>query len=457
MNVIRRLRVHMIVSIVAVLMAVLAVILIVLNVALTHIEKKDILTFVNMIVENGGKMPQPPKDAGDWRDNVGNTDADSGASEVPPPTVMKKMDENALRDNFGLGILHQRLGKRDFRNYVAVLISDDNTVSEVSYQFPFFHSKGEMIRLIGYIMSEHKERGFYNSLFFKITDIANGDRMLVILNCQAELATFHRLYYYSFFVWLVSLLVALVSAWALSGIIVKPVAETLDRQKNFISDAGHELKTPIAVIAANVDVLMPDLPNNRWLQYIKAETERMNRLVKDLLFLARDDAGRRVMQIGSFSLSNAVENAVLPFESIIFEQKKRLEYDVESGLSFVGDEQQIKQVVIILVDNAIKNSEEGAVIRVTMKQEAQKAVIRVFNTGVGIKPEDLHKIFLRFYRSDASRARKTGGYGLGLAIAKAISDAHNGQLSVSSNYGEWAEFTFALPLLQHKESKKQQV
>ncbi|MCR5724841.1 MAG: HAMP domain-containing histidine kinase [Treponema sp.] len=454
MNVIRRLRLHMIVSIVAVLMAVLAAILLILNVSFTHIEHVDVNHFVDVIVENGGVMPEMRNNfpLRERKIRPGGKDVETGASVIPPGPLTPAGElrdvrmEKPLRQAF----IPHFLGGGDFHNYVSLKISAKNELTEVSRQFGFFHSQAEMYSVVGQIMSEHKSRGFYDYLYYRVTPAEDGSRLVVILNCQAEFAMCHRLYYYSFFIWLVSILVALLVAWRLSGIIVKPVAESFDRQKTFISDAGHELKTPIAVIAANVDVLMPELPDNRWLQYIKSETERMNRLVKDLLFLARDDAGRRVMHIGEFNLSNAVENAVLPFESIIFEQGKRLEYEILPDIFFTGDEQQLKQVIIILVDNAIKNSEKGALIRVKMLRDAQNVIIRVYNTGIGIKEEDLQKIFLRFYRSDASRARKTGGYGLGLAIAKSISDSHGGKLSVASKYGEWAEFSLSLPLNSQK-------
>ena len=120
--------------------------------------------------------------------------------------------------------------------------------------------------------------------------------------------------------------------------------------------------------------------------------------------------------------------------------------DIQPGIEFVGDEHQIKQVAVILVDNAVKNSDENALIRVSAKVEKDRVVFKVYNTGHGIKKEDLKKIFLRFYRSDVSRARKTGGYGLGLPIAQAVAVAHHGTLTADSEFGKWAEFTLVLPL-----------
>ena len=151
------------------------------------------------------------------------------------------------------------------------------------------------------------------------------------------------------------------------------------------------------------------------------------------------------MSFFDFNFSNAVENSVLPFEVVAFESQKTLELDVQKGIICNGDEKSLKQIFIILVDNAIKNSEEGAKIRVTATSDDKKIVLKVYNTGSGIPKDELEKIFLRFYRSDSSRVRKTGGYGLGLAIARTIAEDHGGTLTATSEVGHWAEFTLTIP------------
>lgn len=424
MDVIRKLRLHMIVSTVAVLMLVLAVILVALCVTLSRCEQREIGRLLDVIVDNGGRLPEPRSFATD---------------------DVSRQQAGELR----WSLFSMRRKGMGFHHFFSFIVHADGSLVCVSQQFPASPPQDELDAVIGRIVQTGRRQGLYESFFYRVCPRSDGDRLLVMLDCQGGLATLRRLYGYSLLVWLLSLLAALVFSFALSGAIVRPVAELLERQKRFVSDAGHELKTPVAVIAANVDVLLSDLPDNRWLQYIKTETERMNHLVQDLLFLARNDAGR-ALRLLPFDFSSAVRNAVLPFESIIFEQGKQFDCTVQEGLVAAGDEQQIKQVAVILVDNAVKNSEAGALIRVTVRQEGQRAVLRVYNTGRGIAEKDLSKIFLRFYRSDESRARKTGGYGLGLAIAKAISDAHGAVLTAASRAGEWAEFTFALPLQPHK-------
>ena len=237
----------------------------------------------------------------------------------------------------------------------------------------------------------------------------------------------------------ISLVVLLGIVTVLSGWAVSPVKESLEKQKRFISDASHELKTPLAVICANADVLEKDIGQNKWLEYIKNQTVRMDGLVKDMLFLARADEGIQNGEYKEFDVGEAVLNIALEFESRAYESGKQYCYETESGILRVGNEERIKQAVAILIDNALKRS--SGEVRVTAKKDNGKAFIEVYNTGDGIDEKDYDKIFERFYRSEESRDRDSGGYGLGLSIAKSIVDSHKGKISVKSEKGKWASFT----------------
>lgn len=453
-----------------VLMLVLAAILLVLNISITRRETSDLLQFVETVADNHGELPLP----GDGVPGPGGPQKNRLLDEELklPPMAENDTFEQFHQNDYGQfpdgelldmetgatpfsrkgerrGMFSQLLNLKDpgMRNCLTLHLDTDGNIKDIIHRFPLFYSKEDMQALVFDIMALKLRKGFYSNFAFHVSREDAAGYLLVLLNCNSELTTIYRFHLYSLLIWAVSLIVTAFASWLLSGLVIRPVEDAFTRQKNFISDASHELKTPIAVIGANIDVLIPDMPDNRWLQYIKAENERMSRLVKDLLFLARDDAGRSVSNVSTFDFSQAIENAILPFESVIFEDGKSLEMNVEKDIMYTGDEQKLKQVVIILVDNAIKNSEKNALIRVTVKKEAQKLMIKVFNTGHGISEEDLGKIFLRFYRSDASRARNTGGYGLGLAIAKAIVDSHHGTIEVDSKFGEWAEFTVTLPMV----------
>ncbi|MNM35918.1 Alkaline phosphatase synthesis sensor protein PhoR [compost metagenome] len=231
---------------------------------------------------------------------------------------------------------------------------------------------------------------------------------------------------------------------------IQPIKEAFDKQKQFIADASHELKTPLTVINTNVDVLLSnkdDLIHNqsKWLYYIKSEAERMNKLTSDLLYLAQVDYSDVKMIFSDFNLSEAVEHIILTMEGVVFENNIALHYDIEPNLIVSGNIEQLKQVILIFLDNAIKYTDKKGKINLVLNKAHNKINLSVTNTGKGIPEEHISKIFNRFYRTDKSRARDSGGYGLGLSIAKAIVEQHNGKISVKSIVDKETTFTIELP------------
>ena len=215
--------------------------------------------------------------------------------------------------------------------------------------------------------------------------------------------------------------------------IIKPVIESFNRQKQFVADASHELKTPIAVIMANAEALEKEPEEKKWLNNIKSEADRMNELVTSLLDLAKLEEGKEVQQ--EENLSKIVEMSVLTFESLMYENKIELKYDIQKDINIKCNSSQIKQLVAILIDNAIKHSETNGKISIALKKQKNDTVLTVSNRGKEIPKEIREKIFERFYREDESRNRDTNRYGLGLAIAKNIVENHNGKISVESEKG----------------------
>ena len=227
------------------------------------------------------------------------------------------------------------------------------------------------------------------------------------------------------------LILALV-VWGLSFKVFHPIKEMLYKHKKFISDASHELKTPIAVISANADVLASKTDNDKFVKSIKSQAKRMSLLVTDMLTLAKMDETTFTPLKESFNLSDAVTESVLPFDAVAFENGKTLLSEIESGIDYVGDRESVKKVVNILLDNAVKYSSVGGTIKVTLA----KNVLTISNTGSDIKDIDSDKIFERFFRGDASRSRDTGGSGLGLSIAKSIANANKWDIKAVSKFGE---------------------
>lgn len=232
---------------------------------------------------------------------------------------------------------------------------------------------------------------------------------------------------------------------------IRPVEESYNKQKQFVADASHELKTPLTTINTNADVLLSHGESTineerKWLEYIKSETLRMTKLTDDLLCLARLDHGTNEDEKPCASWSEAAENIILTMEAVIFEKNINFTYDIEPGINVAASSVQLKQLVMILLDNAVKYTHSGGEINMTLKRSKNScAVMTVRNTGEGIAPEDMGHIFERFYRADKSRSRDSGGYGLGLAIAKAAAEYAGGEIGVKSKAGEWTEFFVKLP------------
>ena len=239
-------------------------------------------------------------------------------------------------------------------------------------------------------------------------------------------------------------------AYLLSGLALKPAKAAWQQQQRFIADASHELKTPLTVILANTDILLshPEATiqnQQRWIENTKTEGERMKKLADNLLFLAKTDAAEHTEAKPAphvpVNLSDTAWSALLPFESVAFEQGVQLNSDIKPGVTVYGNADQLSRLIVILLDNACKYSGKNGSVTLTLSKEQGRAKFSVHNTGSPIDKADLPYIFDRFYRADKSRAQTSGGHGLGLSIAKSIVDAHNGKLSVTSSAEHGTTFT----------------
>lgn len=226
--------------------------------------------------------------------------------------------------------------------------------------------------------------------------------------------------------------VILFIALKLTKWITIPVEDSFNKQKQFIADASHELKTPLAVIMASSEAFERD-NNKKWIKNIQSESERMNKLILSLLDLAKSENNNK--EYFSVNLSKLIEKSILTYESLIYEKKIKLTYNIDKNINFVCNEDEIKQLMSILIDNAIKHSDSNGEIDITLKNFKNEIVINVKNKGVAIARDDEEKIFERFYKVDESRNRDSNRYGLGLAIAKNIVTNHKGTISAHSESG----------------------
>ena len=272
----------------------------------------------------------------------------------------------------------------------------------------------------------------------------NNGTLIVFTDKSGELEVLSQLKRTTVIIGIISILILSIVSYFLSKKSIEPIEMAFGRQKQFISDASHELKTPLTVISANADVLSGEIGDNKWLKYIQSQTERMNVLVNDLLNLTRLENNSSDFIRTDFDMSKAIMNTALPFECQAFEQNKKFSIDVDDGIMVNGSERHIKQMAAIFIDNALKYSDDGGTVKVMLKKQGDKKIFSVYNTGSGVKDEDKEKIFERFYRSDASRNRATGGYGLGLAIAKSIIDKHKFKVHVLNREGKSICFVVTL-------------
>lgn len=274
---------------------------------------------------------------------------------------------------------------------------------------------------------------------YSITE--SGEVHLAIAECSGEARTLAQLrQYFLGFALLGAVLSfgvsALLAHWA-----TKPIAEAWDKQNAFVSDATHELKTPLAVINANTDAVLSNPEATvgsqaRWLSSIRGETGRMAGLVADLLFIAKADAGEIKLDLEPLRISDAVEGLCMEWEVAFFERELCFDYAVTPDMVYRGDWSKIGRLTEILLDNAIKYTPSGGKVRLVMNRTRKMQLqILVSNTGEALTAQQQESVFERFYRVDGSRTRESGGYGLGLCIAKCIVAMHGGTIAASSEGG----------------------
>lgn len=231
----------------------------------------------------------------------------------------------------------------------------------------------------------------------------------------------------------------------LARYLVKPIEENMRRQRAFVADASHELKTPLAVVDVNIDMARSTKDNDKYLGYIKGETKKMNRLIQELLTLATVEDSESEKNMETFDLSENIEGVILPFEAAAFEKGVTIEQNITPDIRFTGNPIDISRMAETLIENAIGHAPAGTSVDVALRTTAKHVYFTVGNHGETIDPESQKHLFERFYRVDKARNRKEGHFGLGLAIAKAIVDRHNGTISVESNDG-YTKFTVMLRL-----------
>lgn len=325
-------------------------------------------------------------------------------------------------------------------NFYTVAVDEAGKVLETINEPPTVHTNAGLEELALDIAADGGDYGTSGSLAYYRAD--KGGYTLVtfmdntVINENAE-----TLLRYTLIFGAAAIVVFFFLSVYIAKRIVRPLEDSFEKQKRFISDAGHELKTPVSVVSANAELLSREIGENQWLANIRYENERMGELVTQLLELARTESA--AMQTERVDLSRLAAGETLPFESVAFEKRLTLESDLAPDIFVEGDGGKLKQLVSILLDNAVSHA-EGGTVKITLAKERSHAVLSVTNEGAALSSTQREHLFDRFYRIDEARSADSNHYGLGLAIAKAICDAHRGHIEVGCRDG-LVEFKAKIP------------
>ena len=327
--------------------------------------------------------------------------------------------------------------------FYTVALSHNGEILEIKNEPPTVHSDDYLKELAKNIVEGNERYGTDDNLAFYKTD--KGGYILVVFKDNTVInESAMTLFRYTLIFGGVALVLFFFLSVFLARKIVNPLEESYQKQKQFISDAGHELKTPVSVVSTNAELLSREIGDNQWLQNIQYENERMGMLVGQLLDLARTE--NVTPQMEHIDFSRLVAGETLPFESVAFEKGLNLNNNIAENIGVIGNSTQLKQLVSILLDNAIRHSKEKGEVWLTLTKEHGVAKLSVINKGDEIPAEQREQIFERFYRVDTARNGEDKHYGLGLAIAKAITTTHKGNIAVHCFDG-FVEFRVQIPTL----------
>lgn len=328
--------------------------------------------------------------------------------------------------------------------FYTVAISYDDEILETDNENSEVHSDEELQEYAIEIAEDKSTFGTRDNLVFYKTD-KGGYYLVTLMDNTLVQESMSTLFRYTFIFGGAAIVILFFISIFLARKIVGPLEESYKKQKQFISDAGHELKTPVSVVNANAELLSREIGTNQWLSNIQYENDRMSVLVNQLLELARTE--NVSPQCEELDLSHLVNGEALPFESVAFEKGFILDCQIEDSINIYGNSTQLKQIVSILIDNAIKHNDisRGRSISLKLIKEHGNAILSVANSGDEIPKEQREQLFERFYRADEARTADGSNYGLGLAIAKAIATSHGGKIRVSCHH-ELVEFIVTLPL-----------
>ena len=443
-----RLRMRFIALSMASLLLVLAVILGAVNLITYRHVVEDADAVLDVLAENGGSFPM----LAGRGDEMGVQPPAPGQDGVQPPEDPAGDPPDGMNGDIGddAGQKRDRGSVRTAEmpyesRYFTATADESGAVTQVNLGRIAAVNETQAAEYAAAALASGKTCGFADDYRWRAVD-TDGGRMIIFLDCGRNLSTFRSFLLSSLGVSAAGLAAVFLLILAFSGRVVRPVAESYEKQKRFITDAGHEIKTPLAIIAADADVLETELDcESEWLSDIRLQTKRLTDLTNDLVYLSRmEEPG--AAQMVEFPLSDVVEETAQSFRSRALRKRQTFTEHIAPMLSLKGDEKAIRQLVGILLDNAVKYAPEEGEIELALERQGKGIALSVRNTTeTPVPKESLDKLFDRFYRTDPSRSSETGGHGIGLSIARAVVGAHRGRISAESRDGRTLSITAWFP------------
>lgn len=329
--------------------------------------------------------------------------------------------------------------------YFIIELDSDGGVIRVDTSHIAAISSADALEYADKAINSGSSKGFVGSYRYGVKEDNQGS-LVVFVNGRNQLHTAVVSLMISGIAAAVILLVVFALVLVLSKRLMRPINDSIERQKQFIADTGYELMNPIAIILANADVLDMNFDKNEWMEGIRDQAARMNKLVKNLLTLSQMDEEQQELVFVNFDLSEAVNQVVDSYREKAKKLNKELTVECQPNILLYGDMNGISQIVSILVDNAIKYSIANDTIKISLTASKKEARLQVRNKIESISTNQLSRLFDRFYSTNTSGTRETGSYGLGLSIAKYIAEAHNGRITARREDRRAICFTVILPL-----------
>ena len=371
---------------------------------------------LQMLADNNGSMPSgttPP-----------NVQPDSNVSAPPE----KPEESDTKPRNWSAETPYET-------RYFSVALNESGETVSVDTGKIAAISSSDAISLAQSLSASGKTSGYSGNYKFCTAVNSDGQTIYIFLDCTRDLSSVRQFLRYSLLISLGGTIAIFFVAVLLSRRAVRPIAETYEKQKHFITDASHEIKTPLAVIASCTDVLEMEQGESKWSQGIRSQVERLTELTQGLVSLARMDEHTGLLASEEINFSELLEETITPF--ILMAQNKGQQFQLrcDPGIKIQGDRQKLQQLCSILADNAVKYTPKGGNISFTLQQKGRKINFVAENDAEGLSSGSQKQLFDRFYRGDQSRSSQCPGYGIGLSLAQSIVAAHGGKIEAASRDG----------------------